>query len=71
MTILWENQRNGNLRVTAGAHCRSLGCARDDKWRAVTLMRSRRIGWTERNSRSLVLRSGPTASRSRRDDKFD
>ena len=27
MTILWENQRNGNLCARAGAHCRSLHCA--------------------------------------------
>jgi hypothetical protein len=29
-----------------GAHCRSLGCARDDKWRVVTFIRGGQIGWT-------------------------
>jgi hypothetical protein len=31
MTILWENQRNGDLCAGAAAHRRSLGFARDDK----------------------------------------
>jgi hypothetical protein len=35
---------------------RSLGCARDDKWGMVTFVKSRQIGWTERNRHSL--RSG-------------
>jgi hypothetical protein len=45
---LWENQRNGKLCAGAGAHSRSLGCARDDKWRVVTFIRGREIGWTEK-----------------------
>jgi hypothetical protein len=31
MTILWENERNGELGAGAGAHSRSLGFTRDDK----------------------------------------
>src|ERR1700742_3860979 len=48
MTTLWKNQRNGDLCAGAGAHCRSLGCARDDKWRVVTFIRGGQIGWTEK-----------------------
>ena len=40
------------------------------KGRVVTFIRSRWIGWTERNSRSTPLRSGSTAGRDRRDDNF-
>ena len=57
-----------------------LGCARGDKWRAVTFIRGRQIGWTEKNQQvpfdfaqgrlSTSLRFGPTARRGRRDDKF-
>jgi hypothetical protein len=54
--------------------------SRDDKWRVVTFMRDRQIGWTEKKQQvpfdfaqgrlSTSLRSGSTAGRDRRDDNF-
>jgi hypothetical protein len=45
-----------------------LRTGRDDKGEGGDFYRSRQIGWTESNRRSL--RSGFTARRGRRDDKF-
>jgi len=49
---------------------RKSGYARDDKWRVVTLIRGRQIGWTEKKQQIPALRSGSTAGQDRRDDKF-
>jgi hypothetical protein len=54
--VLSDTLRNGDLCAGAGAHCRSLGCARDDKWRVVTFIRGRQIGWTEKKQRVPPLR---------------
>ena len=42
------------LCVSRGAL--QLGCARDDKWRVVTFIRGRQIGWTEKEQRVPPLR---------------
>ena len=53
----------GGRRVEwTGRNSRSLGCARDEKWRVVTFIGGRQVGWTEENSRSL---------RCARDDKVE
>jgi hypothetical protein len=38
-----------------GRTAESLGCARDDKWRVVTLIRSHQIGWTEKKQQAAPL----------------
>src|SRR5277367_5720933 len=49
-----------------------IGCARDDKWRVVTFIRGRQVGWTEKNQQVPPLRCAPVPrqARGRRDDNF-
>jgi hypothetical protein len=46
-----ENRTRGCVSKQRG---RKFGCARDDKWRVVTFIKGRQIGWTEKKQQASV-----------------